>query len=68
MKTIVIDGESVTYKSGMSASEYTPWLKHLKAEKEIIMASNLDEYINSAAVRSALHVNSTQKVSYSLLD
>jgi hypothetical protein len=38
MKTVVIDGESVTYKSGMSASEYTPWLKHLKAEKEIIMA------------------------------
>ena len=62
MKTIIIDGEPVTYKSGMSASEYTPWLKHLKAEKEIIMATNLDEYINSAEVRSALHVNSTQKV------
>ena len=64
MVTTIIDGESVTYKSGMSASEYTPWLKHLKAEKEVIMAKDLDTYINSAEVRAALHVNSTQKIWY----
>lgn len=58
--TKTINGVERQIKLGMTASEYTPWLKHVKQVREVVMAKSIGEYLNLPAVKTALHVNSTQ--------
>jgi len=55
----MIDGKLRTYKKGMTMSEYTPWVKHLKASsEEVILGDYLSDYMNREDVRKAFHVPS----------
>ena len=54
--TTIIDGKLRTYKKGMTMSEYTPWVKHLKSSNEVILGDYLSDYMNREDVRKAFHV------------
>jgi hypothetical protein len=58
MKKVMVNGQEKTYKSGMTQAEYTPWLKHLVDDKNL-MYTGLTDYLNDAAVREALHIPET---------
>jgi carboxypeptidase C (cathepsin A) len=56
-KTVMIDGQEKTYKSGRTVSEYTPWLsKFIKNPK--VTNDLLSDYMNSQELRDALHIPS----------
>jgi len=54
---VIIDGETKRYKRGRTMSEYTPWMKHLDDGR--IVGDAMSDYINSAAVRTALNIPTT---------
>lgn len=57
---VTIDGKVKTYRRGMTASEYTPWVKHLKmSNEEPILGDFLSGYMNREDVRDALHIPSS---------
>lgn len=53
----MIDGKVKTFRRGMTMSEYTPWVKHLKAtNNEVILGDYLSGYMNREDVRKVLHI------------
>jgi len=57
MGEVEINGTVRTYKKGFTHSEYTPWLKNFIKEDRL-MANDLSVYLNSPALREALHIPS----------
>jgi carboxypeptidase C (cathepsin A) len=51
----MVNGEEKTYKRGMTQAEYTPWLKHLVNDSNL-MYTSLTDYMNDEKVRTALHI------------
>lgn len=54
-KTTMVDGQLKRYKRGKTMAEYTPWLKHWFNDDKI-SSDILADYVNSAEVRTALHI------------
>lgn len=46
IKTVEVDGKNMTYKSGRTVSEYTPWLKKF-IKNDRVYADILSTYVNS---------------------
>jgi carboxypeptidase C (cathepsin A) len=51
----MVGGEEKTYKRGMTQAEYTPWLKHLVNDRDLMYAG-LADYLNDEKVREALNI------------
>lgn len=52
-REVMIDGEKKVYKRGRTVQEYTPWIQ---VQDKRILRDGLTDYINSAAVRTALNI------------
>jgi hypothetical protein len=59
-KTVIIDGQEKTYKSGFTFQEYTSWLNHMPmyAAQQPVLGTFLSDYINREDVRRALNIPS----------
>jgi len=58
MGSVVVDGKRLTYKRGMTQQEYTPWAKHLKNTKPVIVGDFVSDYMNRPDVRKAFNIPS----------
>lgn len=58
MKTVMVNGEEKTYKSGMTFQEYLRWLKFMPAymAERPVQGSFLSDYINRPDTRRALNI------------
>lgn len=56
MGSVVVGGKRLTYKRGMTQHEYTPWAKHLKGTKPVIVGDWVSDYMNRPDVRKAFHI------------
>mmetsp|Transcript_30413 Transcript_30413/g.29770 ORF Transcript_30413/g.29770 Transcript_30413/m.29770 type:complete len:233 (+) Transcript_30413:583-1281(+) len=56
LKETVVHGKTMTYKSGYTQAEYTPWLKDVPAAHNILLGSYLSDYCNREDVREALNI------------
>lgn len=52
----MIEGEEKTYRKGMTAAEYTPWVKGIKENDHYVTGDFLSDYINSPLVRKSLNI------------
>jgi len=55
---VVVDGITKTYKRGYTQKEYTPWIKHLPLNDEVIYGDYVTWYVNQPEVRAALNIPS----------
>jgi len=56
MKETVVHGKTMTYKSGITMAENTPWLKDLPSAHKILLGDYLSDYCNREDVRDALNI------------
>ncbi len=60
LKSVNVNGETKTYKAGMTWKEYTPWAKHIvESESHPLLGSFMSDYLNRYEVRRALHIPDT---------
>lgn len=61
-KTVIVGGKEMTYISGRTKAEYTPWVKHFgdrSKNLQKVEAESLSAYINDPATRKALNIPDT---------
>jgi hypothetical protein len=57
LKSVMINGEEKTYKSGYTMKEYTPWAKHItESPDHPLLGDYMSTYVNRADVRAALNI------------
>jgi hypothetical protein len=57
LKSVEVNGETKTYKSGFTWAEYTPWAKHIPRDsKHPILGAYMSDYVNRPDVRAALNI------------
>lgn len=57
LKSVMVDGEEKTYKSGYTMKEYTPWAKHIEDNAaHPLLGDYMSDYVNRPDVRKALNI------------
>jgi len=56
MKETIVHGKTLTYKSGFTQAEYTPWLKEFPIAHKIRLGDYVSDYVNREDVRAALNI------------